>query len=224
MKYIMVAVKAYRRRTKSQLTPQHFEFGRSCKGSHLIQGAFNALTRESKDCRKCGQLTQVIFKAMKTDELHAWGERRFQDGDISLLQGYDFNARKKLGSIIRLPIMAEINGVTGICSVTIPSFVPYKDLCYDKQASHVRFSIGAACFDFEANSFNSRIAQSGFLPMEKETTVKLMTMINVADERPIFLVLGIEFFNKINGRYLLPGPNESMCLNIVQTGRGIVNP
>lgn len=222
MKYILVPVAAYRRPRAIRLTPQNLEFGRASKSCQLIQAAFYSLTRECKDCRKPGLLTRSIYQAMQADPLHQWGERTLQDGDTSLLQGYDFNARKKLTGVLWQRVEAAINGVTGICSVTIPSFMPYKQMRYESEPTYVRFSIGAACIDFSAGRYNSRITRSAFLPMEKETAVKLMTMIDLIDEAPIFLVLGIEFFIRVNKQYLLLQSGGSMCLNIVGTGRGIV--
>ena len=167
MKYILMPVAAYRRPRAIRLTPQNVEFGRAGKSCQLIQSAFCALTRECRDCRKTGQLLRSIYQGMQADPLHQWGERTLQDGDISLLEGYDFNARKKLAGVLKQRVETEMNGITGICSVTIPSFLPYKQMRYEREPSYVRFSIGAACIDFNAGTYNSRITRSAFLPMEK---------------------------------------------------------
>ena len=205
-------------------TRHNEEFGRACKTSGLIHQALRPLIQEDKDCRNYGKLTQRLMMIQQSDMTNEWGQRTVQDGQLSLLEGYDLNCRKSLFNMFPMRIATDINGMTGICRITAPSFVPQDMLRYEGDPSHVRFSIAACCFDFPSGWYSFRLQHSNYLPVRDQVSLQLMTMVDVQDKRPVFLLLGVAFYNAVNKHYHLSRTAGGLYLTIVKTGRGVIEP
>lgn len=156
-----------------------------------------------------------------TDNTNEWGKRSVQDGKFELLEGYEFNRHKGLLNILHTSMETSINEVTGICWLSIPSFLPQSDLHYEGTPSHVQLMLAAACFDFTAGWYCSCYSKSNYLPIGEQASVHLATMVDVLDERPIVLIAGLSFYNMINNKCYLTRTAGGLCLSVVKTVRGV---
>ncbi len=102
------------------------EFGRAGKSCQLSTIGILRAYAGMQDCRKTGQLLRSIYQGMQADPLHQWENGRCRMVISVCWKAHDFNARKKLAGVLKQRVETEMNGITGICSVTIPSFLPYK--------------------------------------------------------------------------------------------------
>ena len=200
---------------------QREEFARASKSSGLIHQAFSTIRQEDNQCRNYGNLTQRLYMIQETDMIHEWGKRVMENGTIELLEGFDFNSRSTLFEIMHVPIASDINGATGIGQISIPPFIPLHAMRNEGNASHVQFTLAAACIDFQSGWYDVRSMKSNFLPVRDEISLKLMTMVEVLDERPILLLLGIAFYFKANNHYYLSRTSGGLCLSVVKPARGI---
>ncbi len=76
------------------------EFGAAGKGGKVIRNAIRILLQNAKDKRVVSRLTTDLLKVVKTDAVNERGLRTIQDGDMSLLKGFEFNINGKLGSTL----------------------------------------------------------------------------------------------------------------------------
>jgi hypothetical protein len=70
------------------------------------------------------RLTKEMMRVLQADTINARGMRNVIDGEAELLEGFEFNEAGKLGSSLFAPFTVSLDRVTGVASVTVPSFIP----------------------------------------------------------------------------------------------------
>lgn len=74
------------------------EFGRAGKGGKVLRNAIRVLLQNAKDKRVVSRLTKDLVAIVKTDTTNERGLRTIQDGDLSLLERFEFNLNGKFRS------------------------------------------------------------------------------------------------------------------------------
>ena len=75
------------------------EFGGAANAAKLMRDAAKDVVLSAKDSRLSNRLTKYMLKAAKLDTTSARGMRNVTDGDLTVLQGFDFNANAPITSI-----------------------------------------------------------------------------------------------------------------------------
>ncbi|WP_395066760.1 hypothetical protein [Flavobacterium sp.] len=178
------------------------EFGRAGKAGKLLRTSLRALLINSSDGRMVSRLTQAMVKVIQADLISDRGLRNVIDGEAELLFGFEFNIRGKLGTSLYTPYVGAIDRVTGEITVNIASFVPANMIVAPSGTSHFKIISGGAEVDFEAETFVVATSQTAILPWSSLATT-VITHTNVVtplSTKPLFLALGIEFYQEINGQ------------------------
>ncbi len=177
------------------------EFGRAGKAAKLLKTVFRALLLNSADSRVTSRLTAFMMKIIKTDTTNARGDRNVVDGGVGALAGFEFNKEAMLGSTLYAPYGASIDRVTGELEVTVPAFIPQQMVNAPSGTTHIRIVSAGAEIDFVDGSFNVVSEQSAYVPWSEASTA-LITLTNEVTPnttKPLFLVLGVEFYQDVNG-------------------------
>lgn len=177
------------------------EFSRAGKGSKLMREAFYVQLKAASDKRTTSRLTRELMRVIKADAVNGRGLRNLVDGEKTLLEGFEFNATAKLGTTFFAPYATAINRVSGEVTVTVPAFVPVNSVVAPAGATHFRINSAVASFDFETESYEVDSASSATLAWDGTATAPLTLTSNLtaASTGAILLVLGIEFFQEVNG-------------------------
>jgi hypothetical protein len=177
------------------------EFGRGGKAVKLIRQAFSQLVKDAADGRSTSRLVQRAVRALKSDPTSARGERLLSKGDLTLLQGFDFNVNAVLTSTFLVPYTVTIDRPGGHLTVNIPSFVPSNGVVQPKGATHCKIVCGGAEIDFDKNLYTSNLQETADLPIDKTATaaISLVSTVTANSTLPLFLVLGVDFSQEING-------------------------
>lgn len=177
------------------------EFGRAGKAGKLLRSSIRALLQKAGDTYVTARLTAAFMKVIKADATSARGQRNVIDGEAELLAGFEFNAGSPLQSVIYAPYTTNIDRATGTLTVSIDPFIPVNMIAAPPGATHFVISCAGSEIDFEAEEFVNGVANSGELPLDAALTAVLNLSVNVSanSTKPIFLVLGIEFFQKVGG-------------------------
>ena len=188
-------------RTKENAT----EFGRTMRASQLVRAAFQALVHPNPDKLLGRRLLTTMISVVHADTKSARGMRNVLDGKLELMEGFEFNEYGKLASILTAPYSSVINRETGELTVSIPSFIPQGMVTAPPSATHFKLISGGAELDFENQKCNVALNSSAELPLNGETTnnIVLNHMVPANSTHPLFLVLGIEFFQHVN-EYVYP--------------------
>ena len=176
------------------------EFGAAGKAGRILRTALRALLQNTADNRMVSRLTQEMVKVVQADATNARGQRNVLDGETELLEGFEFNKNGKLGTALYAPFTAVINRVTGLLNVDIPSFIPVNMIAAPGGTTHYKIISAGAEIDFENETFVMDNNDSVILPWDSVATaaLNLSNAVTANSTHPLFMALGIEFYQEIN--------------------------
>jgi hypothetical protein len=177
------------------------EFGRAGKSGKLLRNALRGVLQKASDSRMVSRLTKEMMRVIKADTTSQRGQRNVIDGEAELLSGFDFNVDAKLGTTLYAPYTATINRVTGDCTIAFPAFVPINMIAAPGGTTHFKLFAAAAAIDFQGETFSSVQQESALLPWDVTPTavLNLVNALPAGSTDPLFLALGIEFLQEVNG-------------------------
>jgi hypothetical protein len=176
------------------------EFGRAGKAGKLLRTAVRNLLQNGKDRRVTSRLTKEMMKVLKADATSIRGLRNVVDGEAEMLENFEFNINAQLSSTLFAKYESSINRVTGTLEVVMPSFVPLTDMVVPEGSTHYKIVSAGAEIDFEAETFVESISASAVQPINAIATVAqtLSNAVTANSTHPLFLLLGIQFFQQVN--------------------------
>jgi hypothetical protein len=178
------------------------EFGRAGKAGKTLRLALRSLLLNASDNRMVSRLTQVMVKVIQADLINERGLRNVIDGEAELLSGFDFNSSGKLATTLFAPFVGNIDRVNGEISVGLASFVPADMLIAPSGTTHFKIKSAGAEIDFEAETFVTSNSETDILPWDMTPTVAIdhLNSVTPNSTKPLFLALGLEFYQGVNGR------------------------
>lgn len=177
------------------------EFARAGKAGKLLRNAVHGLLQNAKDSRVASRLTGQMMKVIKADITNPRGERNVIDGEADLLLGFEFNSTAKLGSTLYVPYTTTIDRVTGTLTVNISSFVPADKIIAPAGTTHFKIVSSGAEVSFTEERFINDAKDSGVLPWDGTATaaINLANTVTPNSTHPLFLVMGIQFYQQVAG-------------------------
>ena len=178
------------------------EFGRAGKAGKLLRNAIRAMLQNASDSRMVSRLTQKMVEVIQADATNPRGQRNVIDGEAELLQGFEFNISGKLGTTLYAPYTSTIDRVAGTLEASIPSFVPLNMIAAPGGTTHFKIVSAGAEVDFENETFVMDSNASAILPWDATATavLTLTNTVTANSTKPLFLALGIEFYQEVNGQ------------------------
>ncbi|MCX6195047.1 MAG: hypothetical protein NTY55_00110 [Flavobacteriia bacterium] len=199
------------------------EFGRAGKAGKVLRTALRALLLNSADSRMVSRLTQAMVKVIQADMISERGLRNVIDGEAELLVGFEFNVRGKLGTSLFAPFVATIDRVAGEITVTLDPFVPANMIAAPSGTTHFKIISAGAEIDFEAETFIEMHSETAIMPWDGTATLPISQTneVTAASTKPLFLALGIEFYQEVNGQ-MYPLKNGAFNpLSVVKVDSGV---
>ena len=178
------------------------EFGRAGKAGKLLRNAIRAMLQNASDSRMVSRLTQKMVEVIQEDATNPRGLRNVIDGEAELLQGFEFNINGKLGTTLYAPYTGTIDRVAGTLTGNIPAFVPINMLAAPGGSTHFKIVSTGAEIDFENEIFVMDAQATAVLPWDSAATalINLVNTVTANSTHPLFLALGIEFYQEVNGQ------------------------
>lgn len=178
------------------------EFGRAGKAGKLLRNSIRAMLQNASDSRMVGRLTQKMVEVIQEDATNPRGQRNVIDGEAELLEGFEFNISGKLGTTLYAPYTSTIDRVAGTLAVSIPAFVPLNMIAAPGGATHFKIVSAGAEVDFENETFVVATSETAVLPWDTTATalINLSNSVTANSNHPLFLALGIEFYQEVNGQ------------------------
>lgn len=178
------------------------EFGRAGKAGKMLRTALRGVLINSTDSRAASRLTQQMVKVIQADAINERGQRNVIDGEAELLIGFEFNIGGKLSTTLFAPYVAEIDRAAGELKVDFAPFVPVNMINAPAGASHFKIVSAGAEVDFEAGTFVMQNAGSAVLPINSTLTLAISqtNQVTAASTKPLFLAVGIEFYQEVNSQ------------------------
>lgn len=178
------------------------EFGRAGKGARLLRTTFRNSIARAKDSRFSSRLTAAMLRVVQADTINDRGLRNVIDGEATLLEGFECNLQAKLSATLFAPYTASVDRTTGIATVDLPAFVPATGIAAPPAATHYGIFMSAAAVNFEGETYEGDTALSGMLPWNNTpaAVLSLEVTLPAGSTHPLFLLLGIEFMQEVNGK------------------------
>lgn len=177
------------------------EFGRGGKAGRMLRTAIRPLLLNASDSRMVSRLTQRMIQVLQTDTVSDRGMRDVIHGDLSLLTGFEFNLRGKLSTSLFAPFQAAVDRVAGTLTVGLASFVPSQMIAVPQGTTHFKIVSGGASVDFTTGEFVVDTSETAILPWDNTPTavINQVNTVTANSTEPLFLVLGIAFYQEVNG-------------------------
>ena len=178
------------------------EFGRAGKAGKILRNAIRGLLQNVSDSRMVSRLTTAMIKVIQEDAINTRGLRNVIDGEAEMLEGFEFNINGKLGSTLYAPFTTDIDRVAGTLTASLPSFVPSNMIAAPGGTTHFKIISAGAEVDFENETFVVDTQSTAVLPWDTNATavIDLENTVTAASTHPLFLALGIEFYQEVNGQ------------------------
>ena len=173
--------------------------GRAVK---LVRAAFERPLKFAKDAKLTPRMQAVMMQVVKSDLINGCGLRTAANGDLSLLQGFECNADANFALIGAGDYTVNIDRILGRVTLNNPSIKPKSHLVHPDKATHFRITCAVAEIDFNENIRSTNDSASGLLPLNSKPTgaIILTTAINPGSTLPVFVAMGIQFVEMINGK------------------------
>ncbi|MCG2611840.1 hypothetical protein LZZ90_10020 [Flavobacterium sp. SM15] len=199
------------------------EFGRAGKSGKILRTALRPLLINSADSRMVSRLTQSMMKVIQADLTSPRGLRNVIDGEAELLAGFEFNIRGKLGTTLFAPFVPTIDRVTGAIKVDIAPFIPTNMVVAPSGTTHFKIISGGAEVDFENETYVVATSETAILPWNAiaTTAISQTNTITANATKPLFLALGIEFYQEVNGQMYSLKNGAFNPLSIVKVDGGV---
>ena len=177
------------------------EFGRAGKAGKVLRNAIRALLQNASDRLVTSRLTTQMVKVIQEDVTNTRGLRNVIDGEAEMLEGFEFNINGKLGTTLYAPFTSTIDRVAGTLVADIPSFVPANMVAAPGGTTHFKIISAGTEVDFENERFITQTTESAILPWDNTATavLSLSNAVTANSTHPLFLVLGISFYQEVNG-------------------------
>lgn len=178
------------------------EFGRAGKAGKLLRNAIRAMLQNASDSRMVSRLTQKMVEVIQEDTSNPRGLRNVIDGEAELLEGFEFNISGKLGTTLYAPYNGTIDRVAGTLTASIPAFVPINMIAAPGGTTHFKIVSAGAEVDFENETFVMDNQATAVIPWDATATavINLANAVTANSTHPLFLALGIEFYQEVNGQ------------------------
>lgn len=144
--------------------------------------------------------------------------RNVIDGEAELLEGFDFNINAKFSSTVYAPYTATINRATGDLSVVLPSFFPAQAIAAPAGTTHFKIVSAGTAVDFSNNSFITVTSETKFLAWDNAASkdLKLANQLSPNTTAPLFLLLGIQFYQEVNAVHYALKSGSYKTLSVVK--------
>jgi hypothetical protein len=178
------------------------EFGRAGKASKILRTALRSLLLNSADSRMVSRLTQQMVKVIQADLVSVRGLRNVIDGEAELLTGFEFNIGGKLGTSLFAPYVGTIDRASGAITVVIDPFVPINMIAAPGGSTHFKIISAGAEIDFETEAFVEAHSETAILAWDAVITdvINLENAVPPNSTKPLFLALGVEYYQQVNGQ------------------------
>jgi len=200
------------------------EFGRANKAAKTLRKALRILLQRASDNAMGNRLTREMMKVIKGDTVSARGQRTVTHGTPGLLKDFQFNITAPIEHTFAAAYTTAINRATGETTVNIPAFNPSQVIVAPPGATHCRIVTAGIIVDFDGQVHAGATSRSQDIDVKaaQQNAVNHLNAVTPAGTAPIFVALGVEFYEKVNGiQYVLSnGTFNTLAIVAVDPGAG----
>ena len=197
---------------------QNLEFTRVAKAGKLIRSAIGPTLWDTRDTCFRGRLVRRLGKVLKSDSFHGRGERTVDDGNLRMLEGFEFSTTAQVSQQLLQKYSLTTDQQTGEVSWTLGSFYPDAALDLPVGTGFFRIILFASSIDFSTGAFHSEHTTSDFIPNSHllQGPLTLSVTAGWLPGQPLLVGLGIECFERVQGYYCPLEKGKHKAMGIVR--------
>lgn len=178
------------------------EFGRAGSASKVFRQALRVITGQYSDRNVSARLSSRLLRVIKSDPENPRGERVALLGNLQLLRGFEFNAGSPMTATLFESVDFAADRTTGIATATTAAWAsPKLAIAVPQEATHFQLTLAAVATDFTEGQAVSAITTSETMDISSPSEPQVLeATLPEASEWPIFVLLGIGFFQEVNGQ------------------------
>jgi hypothetical protein len=197
------------------------QFGKAGKAGKLLRASLSDQLRSFKDNTMITRLSGEMLKVIKSDDVNEPGLRRIADGNLQLLEGFNFNSQMSLMSTLRTTIGIRWDRRGGTATIIPEPFIPAKQVRQPRGATHFTLSGIGVLPDFDKERCTVAIKTSDHLSCNTKRTLDIELMVETTRETvlSLLLLLRISFF-RMQNEALIPfcnGAKDALTIISVNT-------
>ena len=180
------------------------EMDRAAEAARLFTMALNDLTADCTDTGLQLRMASKMMEVLLTDPVSDRGQRQVMNGDIGLFKDFSLNRFSSLRSIFNKPVDSSIDRVSGKLQLKIPAFIPVEAIKAPAKTSHIKIHAAAFEINFSTGVFVVKTVASDPIPVQGKDLNKEINFeldANPNSTNPLFLVMGIRFYQEVNGKF-----------------------
>ncbi|MBT1689229.1 hypothetical protein [Dawidia soli] len=198
------------------------EFARAGQAAKVVSSALRSLIVNAKAYRMTSRLTKEFSRIIRTDAVNLRGQRTATDGEVGLLNGFNFNNKATLGSTFYPLIAPAIDRAAGTATIAVQEFSPTKMVIAPEGATHFRLIAGMARVNFETGDYALGQTASEQIQVNSVANVQAQLVSNLAGITggdTLLLAFGIEYSQLVNGQQYPLNNGSFNALAIVAVNR-----
>jgi hypothetical protein len=198
------------------------EFTAAARAGKLLRDHLFDFVGKCRDINIANRLTGVMLAAVKLDKTNPLGQRNVLDGEVSLLEGFEFTGTANLSATLEVEPAGAINRETGEVSVQLVALNPYDVMKWPLTATHYRVSMAAAAINFESGAVEKQILDGPHQPLLNLENEALLLSVSLPEALtdPILLLLKLEFFEDVNGSKNVIMDNSFSSCSVIKVDTG----
>lgn len=177
------------------------EFTRASSGGKTMRKAFNTLVEHAKDIRAISRLQKRMREVISADTMNQKGERNLVDGNLHLLEGFQFNNDADLTTVLFEDFATTIDRVAGHLTADLPVLNPLKDIKAPRGTTHFEIVSAASEMNFESGKTVTDTKVSAMFPYDRPPTTPISNVhtLIAASTNVLVIIGGIKFYQFFNG-------------------------
>ncbi|MDF2188606.1 hypothetical protein [Paraflavitalea sp. CAU 1676] len=185
------------------------EFRGATAVTQQLCAAMGNLKKGVRSMRQSSRITAWLLGVAHTDPVSDWGERKVWLGDLSQLQGFDFNHQLALDDALPVNLWNSCRVEAGKAIVQMPGFRLRRKKMVPKDATHFRMVSAVIYLDAGKKTFrkDQKSAELCAIGNKQGPAFEVEHTIEAGAHQLLFWLVGIEYYglNKKNKLDILKG-------------------
>ncbi|WP_315818594.1 hypothetical protein [Paraflavitalea speifideaquila] len=176
------------------------EFKTSIHTGQILRGALARLLFPIADGKLSSRMNRELLKMVQQDKENRLGERMAYKGNLSMLEGFQFNRHLSLQDVFAPGIEITTDPLKGEIFIEVPGFKPTKDITAPKYVEHLQLICGGAVIDFENGHYVNEFWATERIPNTKEPVEELRFSYrnSIPAGYTMFLALGVLLYARLD--------------------------
>lgn len=192
------------------------EFGRMSTTAKRLRQKFGAILIAHSDSGMVNRFNSRISRIQKADPINERGKRKFLTANSRMLKGFEFNKQHTLESLFMGRLVLAYDRETSQAVLDIPAFNPRSVVKATEDATHMQFIFIGTDLDVQYEGRQTdAVVHSQYIPLIGDFPGERLSITVPAEEEcAVGTVVGVRFYQEVNGQKYLARDKEYHALQI----------